>query len=87
MDRLRDVACTAPFDGSAVRGRDPEAVIPKASKKEKAVAEYVSLVSTAIAVSMGSTKLSTYTVRMFESGVRDRLPLVPSLFLLYTRYH
>ena len=48
MDRLRDVAGTAPFSGSAVRGRDPEAVIPKASRKEKAVADYVLTVSAAV---------------------------------------
>lgn len=52
INHLLEVAGTAPFTGSAVYGRDPEAVIPKSTKKDRAVVDYVSTVSAAIAVSV-----------------------------------
>ncbi len=45
IDRLRDVAGTAPFTGSAVRSREPDAVMPRSSGREKAVFDYVSSVA------------------------------------------
>ena len=50
IDRLREVGSTAPFDGSAVKGRDPEAVIPRAGRNEQAMADYISTVAVAVLV-------------------------------------
>ena len=50
IERLRDVAGSVPFDGSAVRNRDPDTVIPKSSRKEQSLVNYVSIVSAAVAV-------------------------------------
>ena len=52
IDRLREVAGTVPFKGSAVHSRDPDGVIPKASRKEQALVNYVSTVAAAMAVSV-----------------------------------
>jgi hypothetical protein len=41
LDQLRMVATDAPFQGSAVRSRDPDAVLPKSSSKDKAILNYV----------------------------------------------
>lgn len=50
IDRLREVAGTAPFDGSAVKGRNPDTVIPRASHNEKSMADYISTVAVAVLV-------------------------------------
>ena len=51
IELLRDVAGSVPFDGSAVRDRDPDSVIPKSSRKEQSLVNYVSTVSAVVAVS------------------------------------
>ena len=51
IERLRDVAGTVPFQGSGVKDRDPDAVIPKTSRKEQALVDYISTVAPVISVS------------------------------------
>ncbi|KXZ41327.1 hypothetical protein GPECTOR_549g560 [Gonium pectorale] len=45
IDRLHCAAATTPFGSSAVRERDPDSLLPKGGRRDKAVLEYVTTVA------------------------------------------
>jgi len=63
MERLRSLAVAAPFAGSAIRGRDPESVVPKAAPKDKSVVDYLAISSSLVSVWRGGAKMGSGAVR------------------------
>ncbi|GAX81537.1 hypothetical protein CEUSTIGMA_g8965.t1 [Chlamydomonas eustigma] len=69
VERLRELAGSTPFSGSGVKGRDPEAVIPRSNSKEQNVVEYVSSVAM-ISMSSLDTTLRPRTSSTRPSSAR-----------------
>lgn len=48
MEKLQRQALMSPFHGSSARTRDPEAVIPKSSRRDKNVYDYITTTAPAL---------------------------------------